>query len=51
MNNCCKGAVAYLYQDGVTNGITFCDQTSGPNRVDLEAGGDSMEALIKAKWG
>ena len=29
-NNCCKGAVTILYQEGFTTGITFCHQTGGP---------------------
>ena len=30
VNNCCKGAVACLYQEGGISGIMFCDQTGGP---------------------
>ena len=30
VNNCSKGAVACLYQEGGTTGITFCHQTDGP---------------------
>ena len=30
VNNCCKGAVACLYQEGGITGMMFCHQTSGP---------------------
>ena len=29
VNNCCKGAVACLYQEGAITGITFCYPTGG----------------------
>ena len=30
LNNCCKGAVAYLYKEEGTTGIMFYHQTGGP---------------------
>ena len=30
VNNCCKGAVACLYQEGGTTGIMFCHETGRP---------------------
>ena len=30
VNNCCKGAVACLYQEGGITRIMFCYQTGGP---------------------
>ena len=30
VNNCCKGAVPYLDNEGGTTGLTFCHQTGGP---------------------
>ena len=29
-NDCCKGAVACLYQEGGRTGMTFCHQTGEP---------------------